>query len=415
MKPRLIAQKLLQQRHNNKVSVLIGPRQVGKTTLLKFLHQKLGGLFLDVDVFSQFERISTYEQFLNTLKLEGYQEKQKEKFYVFLDEFQRYSDLSKVIKNIYDHHPNVKIFATGSSSLNIKNRLQESLAGRKIITHLYPLNFREFLIFKDQQALIPKLEQLSKIKSNNFLELIPNLKKYLEEFLIFGGYPEVVLAKTKIGKQEILESIFDLYVKKELVDYLKIEKIQQAKVLIEQIAVNHGAIANYATYGQRAGLDAKTVKNYLDILQETFLIKILKPYFSNKNKELTKAPKLYFLDNGVRNYFVNNFEALRLRNDAGALFEGFYLAELLKRGEPGDHLKYYRTKSQSEIDIIVDRISQVIPIEIKYQQNLNQPGFSALQTFMNNYNLEEGYVVNVARVGQGLNRIKMIDFFNEYF
>src|SRR3989339_20359 len=135
MKTRICFDSLLKQKKDKKISILIGSRQVGKTTLLKELHKIFGGLFLDIDVFSDYEKVSSYENFINTLKINGYNQKQKVMFFVFLDEFQRYEDLTSVLKNIYDNHDNIKIFASGSSSLTIKSNIQESLAGRKHITY----------------------------------------------------------------------------------------------------------------------------------------------------------------------------------------------------------------------------------------------------------------------------------------
>jgi predicted AAA+ superfamily ATPase len=147
VKKRLIYSKILDQQDSRKASIIIGPRQVGKTTILKELHRQIGGLFFDIDIFTDYEQVSTYEKFIASLKINGYRPEQAKRFFVFLDEFQRYPDLSRVIKSIYDHHKNIKIYATGSSSLEIKNSAQESLAGRKIITHVYPLDFGEFLFF----------------------------------------------------------------------------------------------------------------------------------------------------------------------------------------------------------------------------------------------------------------------------
>ena len=416
MKKRLIFENIFKQKDSNKVSVIIGARQVGKTTILKSLHKKLKGLFLDLDIFSNFEKVSTYENFINTLKIAGYKEKQKNFFYVFLDEFQRYSDITRIIKNVYDHHKNIKIFATGSSSLGIKNRLQESLSGRKIITNVYPLNFEEFLIFKDQKKLLFKIKNLMTISSENYLFLIPKLDYFLNEFLIFGGYPEVVLEKDQQKKISILASIFDLYVKKDLVDYLKIEKISQAKILIEKLAINHGGITNYSELAMISNLDIKTIKNYLYILEETFLISILKPFFRNKNKEISKAPKIYFIDNGVRNYFFNNFNNLSIRNDNGVLFESFYIGEILKRGEKSNHLKYYRSKQKLEVDLILDRISEILPIELKFRKSIiKNKDINSLNKFISQYNIKKAYLVSLQKVGLKNKFINMIDCFNKYF
>ncbi|MDD9899215.1 MAG: ATP-binding protein [Candidatus Melainabacteria bacterium] len=340
MYSRIEYSKIYQSKDQPEITVLLGPRQVGKTTLIKALQEELGGLYFDLDILSNYERVKSYEDFLQTLKLNGYREEQQEKFYIFLDEFQRYADLTMVFKNIYDHHPNVKIFATGSSSFTIKNQIQESLAGRKKIFHLYPLNFEEFLIFKERDDLLEQLRNLRTITQTSKMNTEIELYTLLEEFMIWGGYPGVVLAPSTEEKKEKLQSIFDAFIKKDLVDYLKIEKFLAAKRLIESIAINNGQIANYNNFAQYADINAVTVKNYIELLRETFIIMELRPFFRNKNKEVSKAPKLYFLDNGARNFFINNFNPLHLRQDASFLFEGYFISEFYKTCLEWDQIKY---------------------------------------------------------------------------
>jgi len=411
MKRRLIFDSILNQKNSKKISIILGPRQAGKTTILEELYKKLGGVFLDIDIFSNYEKISAYEKFINFIQLKGYKKDQKSFFYVFLDEFQRYADLTIIMKNIYDHHSNIKIYASGSSSLLIKNAIQESLAGRKQITHLYPLSFKEFLIFRERNDLLEEIENLKKIKTGNYSKLTPEVFKYLNEFMVFGGYPEVALSKTREEKIEALRNIFDLYIKKDLVNFLKPAIIDSAHTLIKQLAINNGMIANYSNYGMRVGIDAKTVKNYIRILRETFLIIKLVPYFTNKNKEIAKIPKIYFLDNGVRNYFFNNFNDPEMRNDAGILFEGFYISEIIKSGEDADNIKYYRTKIGSEVDVILDRVSEIIPIEIKYKRKLKESDARGLKKFMKEYKIPTGYLVNAGEINKEQD-IKKIDCFN---
>ena len=162
LKNREVFGELLKQKDSRKISLLIGARQVGKTTLLKQLYEKIcsnekkKGLFLDLDVFTNFEKVSTFENLSNLIKLNGYDEKQEDFFYIFLDEFQRYSDFSIILKNVYDNLKNVKIYASGSSSIKIKNQIQESLAGRKIINKIYPLSFEEYLYFKEKTIFLNK-------------------------------------------------------------------------------------------------------------------------------------------------------------------------------------------------------------------------------------------------------------------
>jgi hypothetical protein len=387
-KERLIYSALEKQKDNNKITILTGARQVGKTTLMRKLYETFQKthdvMFLDLDIYSMYEKVSTYENCINTLKLNGYKTSQKKPYILFLDEFQRYADISRVLKNIYDHHSNIKIYASGSSSLAINEQVQESLAGRKRIIHIYPLSFSEYLNFIEKDDLIQQIDRLPEIRSDNLTDLMPEVFQALEKFLIYGGYPEVVLSNDK-EKADVLVSIFDLYVKKDLVDFLRVERIKHAKTLIRHIAVNNGKEAKYSEMAQVAGIDEKTVKNYIEILKETFLISVHSPWFTNRNKELVKMPKVYFSDNGVRNYFINNFNTVALRSDMPFLFEGFVISELIKKGVSADHIKFWRTKNKDEVDLIIDNGNAIRPVEIKFKKNLKSSDFKGLYKFNKNY------------------------------
>lgn len=387
------------QRTNQKITILIGSRQVGKTTLLRALYDMLRQdnpcLFLDLDLYSNYEKASTYDNLINSLRLEGYRLLQKRPFFLFLDEFQRYADVSMVLKNIADHHPNIKIYASGSSSLSIKSNIQETLAGRKRIVNIYPLCFEEYLQFIQAQERIERLRNIADITSKKLNHLVPELYQDFEEFLIFGGYPEVVLAD-KAEKKDVLNSIFDLYVKKELVDYLQVEKVKNAKMLIQYLAVNNGNLTRYNALGQAAGLDDKTVRNYIEILEETFLIKVLKPWFTNRNHEIVKMPKVYYLDNGVRNYFVNNFNPPAMRQDAAFLFEGYVISELIKLGVDPEAMRYWRTKNQSEVDLILEGSGKTMPMEIKFNRKLSPTDLKGLKKYRHIYPLaDQAYLINL--------------------
>jgi hypothetical protein len=398
IKNRIIFEELLKQKDSQKISLLIGARQVGKTTLLKELHKKIctdgknKGLFLDLDVFTNFEKISTFENLSNFIKLNGYEEKQKNYFYLFLDEFQRYSDFSLILKNVYDNLKNVKIYASGSSSIKIKNQVQESLAGRKIINKIYPLSFAEYLEFKEKTNLLEQIKNVKKLKGKDLHKSTPELKKELEEFLIYGSYPEVVLTK-EIGKQAILESIFDMYIKKDLIEYLNIKKIPNVKKLIEYLAINNGQKMKYEEISQVCALSYKEVLAYLEILEETFLIKTIRPYYKNKNKELTKIPKIYFIDSGVRNYFIKNFNKLGVRTDGGYLFEGFIASELIKKGT--GEIKFWQNKNRQEVDLVLEN-DTIIPLEIKFKEKLKTEDEIGLKVFSQEYSTKKNYLINLS-------------------
>lgn len=402
MKRRKIFDKLMKQKNIKKISLVLGARQVGKTTVLKELHNNLKGknkaLFLDLEIFTNFEKVSSFENLKNTLKLAGYDESQKDFFYLFLDEFQRYKDLSIVMKNIYDNLDNIKIYASGSSSVTIKDQIQESLAGRKITNILYPLDFEEFLWFKESEINVKTTKKLS---GENLHKPASALLQLLKEFIIFGGYPEVVLQKTKEDKVEVLKSIFDLYVKKDLVEYLKIEKILQIKKLIELIAINNGQKIKYDEISEICSLKFKDVKDYIEILQETYIVYTLRPFFTNKNKEIVKIPKIYFIDNGVRNFFINNFNPSELRDDNGFLFEGYVLSELLKSGR--ESIKFWQDKNAHEVDILLNKV----PIEIKFKTSLKHEDFIGLEVFAKQYkDTKQFYLINLG-VQKKKDRIEM--------
>jgi predicted AAA+ superfamily ATPase len=229
--------------------------------------------------------------------------------------------------------------------------------------------------------------------------------------MIFGGYPEVALT-TPHERQEVFSSIFDLYVKKDLVDYLKMEKIRNAKFLIQALAVNNGCETKYNEFGQITGLNDKTIKNYIEMLKETFLISVHTPWFTNRNKEIVKMPKIYFLDNGVRNFFINNFSELKLRADAPFLFEGYVISELIKSGISPKSIKFWRTKNQVEIDIIIDRHGRQIPVEVKHKLKLMPKDLRGIKRYLSQYpDTENAYLINLNN-NTTLNGIRLLSPFD---
>jgi predicted AAA+ superfamily ATPase len=398
-KNRQIYSTLEQQKNNHKITILIGPRQVGKTTLLRHLYRQFNHdhlcLFLDLDIYSHYEKVSSYENLVNTLKLNGYQAAQPEPFILFLDEFQRYADISRVLKSVCDHHHDIKIYASGSSSLAINEQIQESLAGRKRVLRIYPLSFQEYLHFRNRDDLGEKLQKISTVRTNNLDVLLPELYAELCRFLIYGGYPEVAQVEEP-EKHEVLASIFDLYVKKDLVDFLKVDRIKHAKTLIRSLAVNHAQETSYNRLAQIAAIDEKTAKNYVEILTETFIVTVLPPWFTNRNKELVKTPKIYFLDNGVRNFFINNFNPLDLRQDSSSLFEGYVISELIKSGIKPEQIKFWRTKNRQEVDLIIDNKGETKAVEIKYKKRLKSTDYRGLKSYQKAYpDCRHYYLVNL--------------------
>lgn len=384
---------------NNKVVVLLWPRQVWKTTIMKYFVSELENkmqkvLFLDLDIYKNYEKVESYNKFINYLKINWYNENDKNYYYVFLDEFQKYKDFTKVLKNIYDNNLNIKIIVSWSSSLTIKNNVSESLAWRKRIINIYPLKFKEFLLFKNEQKLYDNYENISNLKWKWLYNSLENYYVLLYEFMIFGWYPAVVLEDDYKEKQKVLADIFDLFIRKDLWEYLKIDKIKIVKDILKFIAINNWWKIRYQEIAEISNVSMHTIKNYIEILKELFLFIELKPYYTNKNLEIVKMPKIYFIDNWVRNYFIKNFIELDLRQDKWELFEWFVLWEFIKMWVDIESIKYWNDKNKREVDLIIDNISKIIPYEIKFKKIIKSKDLLWLKAFTEKYNVK-GNLINL--------------------
>ncbi|MDI6735481.1 MAG: ATP-binding protein [bacterium] len=391
-KLRELESDLVKQIEKRQITILLGARQTGKTFLLKRIKEisSYKTLFIDLDIYENRQIFASYSEAINYLKFNGY--KDKERFVLFLDEFHTVRGIEKVFKNLYDNHPEIKIFATGSSSLEVIKYLKESLAGRKSIYYLYPLTFQEFIMFKDdgfaRQINDSTLDALPKI-------IVDKLTCYIKEFCIFGGYPDVVLSENDTEKKEILRSIFDLFVKKDLIEFLNIKNPQSALDILRYLALNIGQIINYSNLCSTNHIDINTLKRYLHILQETFIIKTIPPFFTNKNKEIVKAPKIYFYDMGARNYFIKDWTFFDLRMDNGFLSENFIFSQLQKKKDYWTEIKYWRDKNGREVDFIVQKDKELMAYEVKSKTNIKRKDLANLFYFKNLYKEAQLFLVNI--------------------
>ncbi|MCM8831836.1 MAG: ATP-binding protein [Candidatus Omnitrophica bacterium] len=392
-KKRILEEPLLKNLDKKSISIILGPRQSGKTTLLKkiFNDVQYRKFYLDLDIFENRKVFTSYSEVITYLKFNGYEE--KEKFVLFLDEFHTVKGIDKILKNLYDHHPNLKIFATGSSSLEIVKSISESLAGRKNIFHLYPLNFEEFIFFKDEDLAV----KLSKA-SHNLPQIIKEkLEQYVKEFCIFGGYPAVVLAKNLDEKKEILKSIFDLFIKKDLIEFLNIKNPYSALDILKFLAFNVGKIINYSEICTVNHIDINTLKRYLNILNETFITAFILPFYTNKNKEIVKAPKVYFYDMGTRNYFLKDFTDFNSRVDNSFLIENYIFSELIKKSDFLTQIKFWRDKNGREVDFIIERENQIEAYEVKYKSTIKMKDLANLLYFKKIYKKAKLFLFNIVK------------------
>ncbi len=335
-------QNLQRELKPNKVLVLYGPRQVGKTTLLKdflsasklkYKYDSGDNIKTQAALGSQdFEKIKNYA--------EGYK-------LIAVDEAQRIPHIGRALKIMVDEIPGIKIIATGSSSFELSGQVGEPLTGRKSTLALFPM------------------AQLELKKLYNRAEL----KDRLEEMLIFGGYPEVAATAQKTAKAKLLSEIAHSYLLK---DILELEKVKSSKVLLDLLrllAFQIGSEVSLSEIGQQIGVDYKTAARYLDLFEKSFVLYNLRGFSRNLRKEVTKKSKYYFYDTGVRNAIISNFNALELRNDAGSLWENFlFMERLKKRAYLNIHANAYfwRTWEQEEIDLIEEREGKLYGYEFKW-------------------------------------------------
>lgn len=348
------------------VLVLLGARQVGKTTILKKIFPK--AQYLSVDNLPVREVLNKYDP-------SAYKQIFKPGVeFVVIDEIHKLTDPGLAAKIVFDQIPEHKLIITGSSAFNIKNKMSESLAGRKIEYHLYPLTFSEYLV---QRRIVSSF-------SNLFLDRFEREKFYsfdlltvLNNVLVYGLYPEMI---ARPSDSLYLTNLVDSVVFKDLIDLSLIENREGALNLLKLLAHQIGSLVNYSELSSRLGLDVKTIKRYITLFEQSFIIFRLLPYSTKKRDEIGKSPKIYFYDLGLRNALIENFQPVGNRADGGHLFENFIVAETLKTNYYSDFgykLNYWRTKQGSEIDLVLSKTEgELRGVEIKSSGRSGGTAFS---------------------------------------
>ncbi|MGB9735855.1 MAG: ATP-binding protein [bacterium] len=360
------------------IIAIVGARQVGKTTLLKHIQENIKNssfiTFEDIEIRSLFDRDikSFIELYIKPSNI------------IFIDEFQYARNGGQALKFIYDTVKNKKIFISGSSILDLTVTTVKYLVGRILSFTLYPLTFEEYLSYKD-----PTLYQYYRKHIRRKLDdvLVKELTSLLDEFIIYGGYPRVVIAKNNQEKQDILKNIFNIYLLKDAHDMIGLIDDYKMLNLVKALSLQIGNMISYEELSTISGHKAPALKRYLNLLEKTYVIHLLKPFFSNKRVELVKNPKVFFFDSGLRNSIINDFKEMDLRQDKGALYENFVFTELVKKGFA---LKYWRTKAKAEVDFIIE---DKIPVEVKSMLSKPVTGRS-LFSFIEKYHPEKAYIFN---------------------
>ena len=358
---REILDVILDNLSNNKLIGLVGSRQVGKSSLLYILisHLLESGQADSAQIFYfNLDDIMLHELFTNVPNFIQFIGNDRQKKYVFIDEIQRLENPGISLKEIYDLKLNLKIFYSGSSQLEVKSKLKEHLVGRARQFEIQRLNFNEYVHFRKP---ITKNQALADI-------------------LIYGSYPEMAEMKTDMEKKLLLKDIYQSYVQKDVADFLKVDNITAFNKLLVLLANQIGSLLKIDNMANSIQISRATIGKYLSVLENTFIIKRIYPFYKNYKKEITKSPKIYFLDLGLRNFILNNFNPLELRDDVGKLFENFYLINRLAEDHYSmNKINYWRTTNQTEIDFVVEGGNFLEAIEVKWEKKKALP--KAFQTF----------------------------------
>jgi predicted AAA+ superfamily ATPase len=337
-----IYKNLEEEFRKNRVLILYGPRRTGKTTLLSNYLKLCGKKY----------RLETGEnvrirEILGSMDITILKEFAEEYDIVAIDEAQLIPEIGNILKLLVDQVPDTKFIATGSSSFELTQKLGEPLTGRKRTLLLYPLSQKEL------KSTFTRSE----------------LKEKLEEFLLFGTYPEVLSAKTKGEKIEIVRELADSYLLK---DILALDKIRSSKTLVHLLKLLAFQVGSQVSFSELAGqlsVDVKTVGRYLDLLEKSFVIKKITGFSRNLRNEIASKAKYFFIDNGMRNAVISQFNQLDERDDQGMLFENFLVSERIKKLTYESfygNIYFWRTYGGQEIDLVEEKDGQINGYEMKW-------------------------------------------------
>lgn len=356
MIPRLLTERIKDRLFTNKVILLIGPRQTGKTTLINSLLDSLDNdyLFLDGDdpvVRDVFEKMNT-EKLRSLLGAHTI---------VFIDEAQRIQNIGLTSKIIHDQFPDKQLIISGSSAFELTSNFFEPLTGRKWSFELFPVSWSEW----ESHVGFIKAEQD-----------LPNR-------LIYGFYPDILSHPN--DKDELLYELTQSYLYKDILNYSGVRKPWILQKLVKALSYQIGQEVNYKEIGDLLGIDSKTVNTYIDILEQAYVVFRLHPFSKNLRNEIKKSPKIYFYDNGIRNAVIGNTSPAENRNDIGALWENFLMSERIKKikySKKYTQSYYWRTKQQQEIDLVEIVNGAISGFEFKWNPNAK---VRIPETFKNTY------------------------------
>ncbi len=352
---RFIEKRVRDSLFKNKIIIIYGPRQVGKTTLVKKIQSSFPkSLYLNCD------EPDIRQALINKTSTELINYLGKETPLVIIDEAQRVKNIGLTLKLLADNAPQIQIIATGSSSFDLSNKIKEPLTGRAIEFFLPPF----FLLEVDKEK--------------------QEINRLLGTRLIFGLYPEVVLKPNEA--KDILKSFYQGSLYKDALEYQGLKNPEVIEKLLVALALQIGSQVSYSELASLLGIDQKTVAFYIRLLELAFVIFRLPPFSRNLRKEISKSRKIYFWDNGIRNAIINNFNPLSYRNDIGALWENFLIVERQKRNLItgfSPNIYFWRTWQKQEIDYLEEEGGKIYGFEIKWQEKKKKPPKIWQETYKN--------------------------------
>src|SRR3989344_4356333 len=375
------------------MTFLIGPRQAGKTYLMRVLEEKLKTegektLFLSLDIDDDKPFFESQTNLIDYIRLQV----GNAKAYKFIDEIQRKENAGLFLKGIYDRKVPYKFIVSGSGSLDLKAKIKESMAGRKRLFKVLPISFEEFVNFKTGYKYEDRLLEFFSMETIKTQSL-------LQDYMTFGGYPRVILAEVSEKKKSEMDEIFTSYIERDITDLLIVEKPDAFRNLLKIMSSQIGNLVNVAELSSTIGISERTVSNYLWYLEETFILKKVTPYYRNVRSEITKAPIYYFCDVGLRNYLLGFFGLPSIPSAlAGHLFENVVFNTIRKRdGHIQSSTHFWRTRDNAEEDFVIETGLDVVPLEVKYKIMEKAEVTRSYRSFLARYKPKIGYIACIEK------------------
>ncbi len=386
--------------------VILGARRVGKTSLLLLLAQKI--LKFRDDVF-YFDMEDPDDRDIVNAGPRALKRFIGGHGVVMIDEFHLMDNPSNFVKLTVDHHPEIKLFLSGSSSTAILSKFKDSMIGRIVEFELYPLSFREFLRFKGESRYLELLSHIS-VENPTLPEFrIPErITELYSEYLIYGGFPEVVLTEEEEVKTRLLGQIFRIYAIRDLKLLLSGRDDMTFEKVFLSLIGTAGNLLNFSEIARDVGVSVKTIQSYIILLEAFFLVKRLYPFGRNPRTEIRKSPKIYIIDTGLISWGLGNFSPIYRRpKEAGIYVENAVFLWLIRKLKPHQRLRFWRKKSGVEVDFLLLDGDAIIPIEVKFREDATVP--PSLRSFCREY--QPSHAIVATKSTSTLTKIKETNVF----